>query len=156
MPGSFKVEIPKTNQVLFPKLCPRCLKPAGPTVELRSRGLGTHITKISVPICKDCWRAIMPKHLFVTLVFGWGLVALGVFLGVKLQTGWGIAAFFLCLIASRAIRDSNPLGVSFTESRTGYLWSFPHATYAELFARLNHGHLLEGPPPVSRREARGL
>lgn len=143
------VEIPKKKEVVFPKLCPRCLKPAGPTVEVRSvrhLGPGIHVTKVSVPICKDCWREIMPKHLFLILVFGWGLVASGVFLGVTLQNGLGVALFFLCLFASRIIRDRNPLGVYFRETKAGYVWSFPNPIYAELFAHLNLGQVLASSP----------
>lgn len=149
-PRNVSVEIPKTREVLFPKLCPRCLKPTGPTVELRSicySGLGTHITKVSVPICRECWRSIMPKHLFVTIVFGWGLLALGFFLAARLQNGWGVAAFFLCLVISRAIRDLNPLEVSFRETKNGYIWTFPNLVYAQLFADLNSGHIVAAPSP---------
>ena len=147
------VEIPKLRKVRFPNLCPRCLKPATSKVELRhsSHGwVGIHIKKISIPICKECWWEIMPKHLFVTIVFGWGLVALGLFLGMEFQNGWGIAVFFLCPIASRIVRDRNPLGVSFTETRNSYLWSFPNRLYAELFAYLNSGRIIKNVPPASR------
>lgn len=152
---SVSVEVPKAREVLFPKLCPRCLKPTGPKVELRSicySSFGAHITKVSVPICKDCWRAIMPKHLFVILVFGWGLLILGFFLAARLQNGWGVAAFFLCLILSRVIRDLNPLEVSFRETKNGYVWTFPNPVYAQLFADLNSGHIVAEPSPSLQQE----
>jgi len=151
--STVSVEIPKVTRVVFPKLCPRCLKPATSKVELRHSSygwIGIHIKKISVPICKECWWKIMPKHLLTVIVFGWGLVALGLFLGMEFQNGWGIAAFFLCLIASRIVRDRNPLGVSFTETRDRYLWAFPNRFYAELFAYLNSGRIIERVPFTSR------
>ena len=151
--STVSVEIPKVTRVVFPKLCPRCLKPATSKVELRHFSydwIDIHIKKISVPICKECWWKIMPKHLLTVIVFGWGLVALGLFLGMEFQNGWGIAAFFLCLIASRIVRDRNPLGVSFTETRKGYLWSFPNRLYAEIFASLNSGRIVEEVSPTSQ------
>ncbi|MCS7240463.1 MAG: hypothetical protein NZ651_04385 [Candidatus Bipolaricaulota bacterium] len=154
---SVSVEISKRKEIFFPKLCPRCLQPAGPTVELRSfyyAGLATHITKVSVPICKNCWRAIMPKHLLLVLVFGWGFLALGFFLVAHLQNGWGVATFFLCLLISRVIRDLNPLGVEFRESKDGYIWTFPNPVYAQLFADLNSGQVLAELPAPSHRAER--
>lgn len=94
-----------------------------------------------MPICKECWWEIVPKHLVISGGVGWGLVGLGIYLGTKLQGGFGIAAFFVCLLASRVIRDLNPLGVSFREVKDAYIWEFPNPVYAYLFARLNRGSL---------------
>jgi len=138
-----EVEIPKTKEVCFPKLCPRCLGPTGPTVQIRHiRYVGFGILKVAVPICKKCWWEIMPKHFLVSFVLGWGFVALGVFLAARIQGGWGAASFFLCLIASRIAKDYNPSGVSFTETKESYVWSFPNAAYAAIFAHLNGGKIL--------------
>jgi len=84
----------------------------------------------------------MPKHFLVSFVLGWGFVALGFFLVARIQGGWGVASFFLCLVASRIAKDYNPLGVSFTETKTGYVWSFPNHVYAAIFAYLNCGRIL--------------
>ena len=132
------VKVPRRSTVAFPRICPICLQPATKKLQLRVPHLGGGmITRVSFPVCRECYRRIAPIHVLRCMVLGWGLVAAAFAVAGTLRDTLGIVLFFVLLLASRFVRDYNPTGVSFSTDGRSMVWSFPSPEYARLFYEAN-------------------
>lgn len=126
----------------FPEICPKCLKDADTTIEVRHNvqgrfGISRTKDRFDVPVCSECRRRLHNRAWLIIWPVSLGFVGLGVYLFTSFEgfLGWGgaIGAAILAMIA----RQYNPFGVSVLGAKEIWNWTFPTAEYATLFAEAN-------------------
>ena len=137
------VQVPRDQTAVFPKDCPRCLKPTETTFgvrqsEQRRFGLGWKSHEFQVPICDECLNSFKTKAWVINRVLRWSLVgiALGLIFVLEGATRWVVV--IAAAIGSGIARQYNPSGIAVTSYQgSPWLWHFPSEEYAAKFAEAN-------------------
>lgn len=154
------VTIPKQQEIAFPKICLRCLKPAEETIEVRSSQwgyLGIWTTKIGVPVCSECFRYAFWRYMILTRLIFWGGLVGGLYLLYLWQqatgiNGWNIVALILLMTLLGFVKQEMPkaFGIEFEVLKGGIKFGFANPEYARIFAILNGGTLSKQNDPSRR------
>jgi len=137
------VQVPRDQTAVFPKDCPRCLKPTETTFgvrqsEQRRFGLGWKSHDFQVPICDECLNSFKTKAWVINRVLGWGLVGIALVLMLVLEGATRWVVVIAAAIGSGIARQYNPSGIVVTSYQgSPWIWRFPSEDYAAKFAEAN-------------------
>lgn len=137
------VKVPRDQTAVFPKDCPRCLKPTDTTFEVRQReqrrfGLGGKSHDFQVPICDECLSSFKTKAWVIGRGLGWGLVGIALVLMFVLEGATRWVVVIAAAIGSGIARQYNPSGIAVTSYQgSPWIWRFPSEDYASRFAEAN-------------------